>query len=233
MPTPHNTAERDQIAKTVIMPGDPQRSQLIAETMLEGAVLVNDVRGIRGYTGTYRGTPVTVMASGMGMPSMGIYSYELYKFYDVDRIIRVGTAGAYVPELHLFDIVLANSSWSPTHYALEQSGCTDDVMVPSPELNARLVRSAEELGITLHDGRLHCTDVFYSERPEYADEARAHGCCCVEMESFALLHNARVLGKQAACLISISDSFVNDEIATPDERRTKLFDMIKVALGAA
>ncbi|MBQ4178084.1 MAG: purine nucleoside phosphorylase DeoD-type, partial [Lachnospiraceae bacterium] len=142
MPTPHNTAQIDQIAKTVLMPGDPLRSQFIAETFLDSPVLVNDVRGIHGYTGTYHGKPVTVMASGMGMASIGIYSYELYKFYDVENIIRIGSAGSYIPELKLFDVVLASGAWSESTFALTQSGDTDEVQPSSEPLNEKIRRSA-------------------------------------------------------------------------------------------
>ena len=134
-PTPHNAAQKDQIAKTVLMPGDPQRARFIAETFLDSAALVSDIRDICAYTGTYGGKPVTVMASGMGMPSLGIYTYELYKFYDVDRIIRIGTTGSYLPELALYDTVLATSAWSDSSFARVQSGDPDDIQLPSAELN--------------------------------------------------------------------------------------------------
>lgn len=214
------------------MPGDPLRSEFIAKNFLENAQLVNDVRGVHGYTGTYQGTPVTVMASGMGMPSIGIYSYELFKFYDVENIIRVGSAGSYLPDLKLFDVVLATASWSDSSFAQTQSGDMDDVQFPSPTLNARVEASAEKLGIPLYRGTLHSSDIFYADTPDYVTNARdIHDCCCVEMESFALFHHAKHLGKQAACLLTVSNSFVDNAETTPEERRTAFQDMMKVALG--
>ena len=141
MSTPHNSADIKDIAKTVLMPGDPLRAKFIAENFLEDVKLVNNVRGIQGYTGTWKGTPVTVMASGMGMPSIGIYSYELFKFYDVENIIRVGSAGAYSADLKLFDVVVADSAYSESTYAKEQCGNTSDIQYPSEELNAKICLS--------------------------------------------------------------------------------------------
>ena len=232
MPTPHNSATTEQIARTVLMPGDPLRSEFIAKNFLEDAQLVNDVRGIHGYTGTYEGKPVTVMASGMGMPSIGIYSYELFKFYDVENIIRVGSAGSYLADLKVFDVVLAKSSWSDSSFARVQSGDPEEYQLPSEELNDRLRASASARGVKLYEGTLHSSDVFYADTDDYMSGAVAKGCCCVEMESFALFHNAKVLGKNAACILTISDSFVAPEQATPEEREKNFTDMIQVALGA-
>ena len=145
MSTPHNKAEKGQIAKTVIMPGDPRRSKFITDTFLENPVLVNDVRGVQGYTGTYQGKPVTVMASGMGMPSIGIYSYELYKEYDVENIIRVGSAGSYIPELKIFDVVLATGAWSESSFAYTQSGDTEKIQCASEQLNDQTLRRDHSL----------------------------------------------------------------------------------------
>lgn len=232
MPTPHNAAGKGQIAKTVLMPGDPLRSKFIAEHFLKDAVLVNNVRGVQGYTGTYNGKPVTVMASGMGMPSIGIYSYELYKEYDVDNIIRVGSAGSYIPELKIFDVVLATAAYSESSYALTQSGDTENPQRASESLNEKLRASAKELGIPLYEGIIHSSDVFYRESKDYLkDIVDVQHCCAVEMESFALFHNAKVLGKNAACLLTISDSFVSPEITTPEQREKNFTDMMKVALG--
>lgn len=234
MPTPHNTAEKNQIAKSVLMPGDPLRAKFIAETFLENPVLVNGVRGINGYTGTYKGVPVTVMASGMGMPSIGIYSYELFKFYDVENIIRVGSAGSYVAELKVRDTVLASSAYSESTFAYVQNGEKADILYPSSELNEKLKKAAEDLGIELKEARIHSSDVFYHEGSEYlktvVDEKR---CGAVEMESFALFHNAKVTGKNAACILTISDSFVSHEETTAEERQTTFTNMMKIALEAA
>ena len=209
MPTPHNSAEKGQFAKTVLMPGDPLRAKFIAETFLENPVLVNNVRGVQGYTGTWKGKPVSVMASGMGMPSIGIYSYELFTEYDVENIIRIGSAGAYQPELKLFDVILADAAYSDSSFAREQCGITE--------------------------GLIHSSDVFYREKnvtylPKVMNELH---CLAVEMESFALFSNANVLGKNAACLLTVSDSFVSPEITTAEQRQTAFTDMMKIALDAA
>ena len=223
MPTPHNQAEKGQIAKKVLMPGDPLRAKFIAETFLENPKLVNSVRNIYAYTGTYKGERVTVMASGMGMGSMGIYSYELFSMYDVDQIIRIGSAGAYVANLALKDVVLADSVWSESTFARTQNGYDKDIVLPNQEL---------KIPVTL--ARVHSSDVFYCEKnvDDYKEINRKHQCACVDMESFALFHNANVLGKKAACLLTISDSFPLGQKATAEERQTAFTDMMKVALEA-
>ncbi len=234
MSTPHNSAEKGQFAKTVLMPGDPLRAQFIAETFLENAELVTSVRNVYGYTGTYNGKKVSVMASGMGMPSIGIYSYELFKFYDVENIIRIGSAGAYSPDLKLYDVVLATSVYSESTYAKTQNGDTRNILYPNAELCERIRESGKKLDIKLHEGMIHSSDVFYRESSDYltADENVKNSLAC-EMESFALFHNAEVLGKKAACLLTISDSFVYPEVTTPEERQKSFTNMMKVALDAA
>lgn len=234
MSTPHNSAEKGQFAKTVLMPGDPLRAQFIAETFLENAELVTSVRNVYGYTGTYNGKKVSVMASGMGMPSIGIYSYELFKFYDVENIIRIGSAGAYSPDLKLYDVVLATSAYSESTYAKTQNGDTRNILYPNAELCERIRNSSKKLDIKLHEGMIHSSDVFYRESSDYLtqDENVKNSLAC-EMESFALFHNAEVLGKKAACLLTISDSFVYPEVTTPEERQKSFTNMMKVALDAA
>ena len=236
MSTPHNRAEMGDFAKTVLMPGDPLRAKFIAETFLENPRLVTDVRGMLGYTGAYRGRPISVMGSGMGMPSIGIYSYELYSQYGVENIIRIGSAGSYTDKAKLFDVVLASGAYSESNYAVTQSGDTDDIQKPSAELNAALKSSAEAQGIRVIEGIIHSSDVFYRQmtdaKPTYWEKLRDEkGCLAVEMESFALFHNARVLGKRAACLLTISDSFVAPEITTAEQRQTSFTEMMKVALA--
>ena len=235
MSTAHNNASEKDIAKTVLMPGDPLRAKHIAETYLENPVQFNTVRNMFGYTGTYKGKRVSVMGSGMGMPSIGIYSYELFKFYGVENIIRIGSAGAYVGDLNLFDLVLADSAWSESTFPLAQAGVRSDVMEPSKELNERIIKAAKRLGKEVRLDRIHSSDIFYSEpgMPTYEDFYREHGCVCVEMESFALFHNAKVLGKNAACLLTISDSLVNDLHASAQDRQTSFANMMEVALEAA
>ena len=237
MSTPHNRAENGDFAKTVLMPGDPLRAQFIAETFLESPRLVTDVRGMLGYTGTYQGRPVSVMGSGMGMPSIGIYSYELYTQYGVESIIRIGSAGSYTEKARLFDVVLATGAYSESSYAATQSGDSSDIQRPSEALNAALRRSADAQGIPLIEGIIHSSDVFYrqpsDQKPTYWERLRDEkGCLAVEMESFALFHNAKVLGKHAACLLTISDSFVSPEATTAEQRQTSFTAMMKVALGA-
>lgn len=237
MSTPHNRAEKGDFAATVLMPGDPLRAKFIAETFLQDVRLVTDVRGMLGYTGTYQGRPISVMGSGMGMPSIGIYSYELYTQYGVENIIRIGSAGSYTEKAKLFDVVLAAGAYSESNYAHTQSGDTADVQLPSAVLNAALRASADAQGIRLIEGNVHSSDVFYreptDEQPAYWQRLRdERGCLCVEMESFALFHNARVLGKRAACLLTISDSFVSPEITTAEQRQTSFTGMMKVALNA-
>lgn len=232
MATAHNEAEKGEIARIVLMPGDPLRARHIAQTYLDQPVQFNAVRGMLGYTGEYRGRKVSVMGSGMGMPSIGIYSYELFRFYDVDAIIRVGSAGAYVSELNLFDLVLADSAWSESTYALAQSGESQDVQQPDPQLNEIIRSAAQKLQVPLHVGRIHSSDVFYHEQDELA-RYRSHGCVCVEMESFALFHNARVCGKQAACLLTISDSLISGAQTSAAQRERAFGQMMETALESA
>lgn len=230
--TPHNQAKVGEIAKNVLMPGDPLRAKFIADTFLTNVKQVNSVRNMLAFTGEYKGQEITVMASGMGMPSIGIYSYELYTVYGVENIIRVGSAGAYAEKLNIYDVVLADSAWSESSYAHTQNGFEGDVILPSSELNERIKKAAEKLGIPLHLDRIHSSDVFYREAEEgYHNKLYAeYGVTCVEMESFALFHNASVLGKNAACLLTISDSFVTKDVTTPEERQTAFVNMMKIAL---
>ena len=237
IPTPHNTAKKGDIAKKVLMPGDPLRAKYIAETYLENPVCFNTVRNMFGYTGTYKGEQISVMGSGMGMPSIGIYSYELFSFYGVENIIRIGSAGSYTEKAKLFDTVLATGAVSESNYARVQSGFTGNITLPSAALNEKLRASAAKQGIPLIEGNIHSSDVFYRQpsdaKPTYWEKLRDEdGCLCVEMESFALFANAQVLGKNAACLLTISDSFVAPDITTAEERQKSFTDMMKVALGA-
>lgn len=233
--TPHIAALPGDFAKSVLMPGDPLRAKFIAESFLENAKLVTSVRNVLGYTGTYHGKRISVMASGMGIPSVGIYSYELFKFYDVENIIRIGTTGGYIPELKLYDTVLATGAFSKSTYALCQSGETRDTLFPSEALNDKIREAAVKLEIPLHEGIVHTGDVFYSE-PGYEMDPTLIAekkVVCAEMESFALFHNANVTGKNAACLLSVSDSFCYPEITTAEERQTAFTNMMMVALEAA
>ena len=235
MSTPHNGAENGAFAKTVLMPGDPLRAKFIAETFLENPKLVTSVRNVLGYTGTYNGKEISVMASGMGMPSIGIYSYELFSQYGVETIVRIGSAGSYTADLKLYDVVLAESAYSESSFAKTQNGCEDDVIYPSREINDKLLAAAEKLGIPCKEVRIHSSDVFYQDanRGSFTRYPENHGAMCVEMESFALFHNANVLGKKAACLLTISDSLVTHEETTAEERQNAFTAMMKVALELA
>jgi purine-nucleoside phosphorylase len=230
--TPHNTAKVGDIAKTVLMPGDPLRAKFIAENLLDDPVEFNHVRGMLGYTGTYKGVPVSVMGSGMGMPSIGIYSYELYNFYGVENIIRIGSAGAMVTDLKLFDVVLVDAAYSQSTFAREAWGFTEDLMYPSPELNKVIEDTAAELGKTVKKGIILSSDNFYSDY-SIEREPAPYKTLCAEMESFGLFANARQLGKKAACLLTISDSIVTHEETTAEERQTAFIEMMEIALNTA
>ena len=234
MATPHNSAQMGDIAKTVLMPGDPLRAKFIAETFLEDVTQFNSVRNMFGYTGTYKGHRVSVMGSGMGMPSIGIYSYELYKQYGVENIIRIGSAGSYVKDVKVYDVVLVDKAYSESSYAKTQSGYESDIDYPSKELNDILREAAKELEIPVVEAGTHSSDVFYRQGGQgYIAPIVEKGCVCVEMESFALFANAKVLNKRAACLLTISDSFVSDEITTAEERQTSFTKMMQIALEGA
>lgn len=233
--TPHiQVTEDGLIAKTVLMPGDPLRAKYIAEKFLEDVVCFNQVRGMYGFTGTYNGKKVSVMGSGMGMPSIGIYSYELFANYGVENIIRIGSCGAYTADLNLYDVILAKDAYSESSFALAQSGETRDVLPANEEINNVIKEAAKELNIPLHIGTIHSSDVFYRQHGSVHEEMlKEHNCLAVEMESFALFHNANVLGKRAACLLTVSDSLVTHAETTSAERQTAFEQMMKVALATA
>jgi len=228
--TPHIEAKKEEIAKIVLMPGDPLRAQFIAENYLENVTQVNHVRNMFFFTGYYRDRRVTVAGSGMGVPSIGIYSYELFKFYDVDTIIRVGSAGAYSKALKLYDVVLTTEAYSDSStFAELVTGEATHLTRASLSVNEKITQAAKELNITLHPSRVHSSDVFYGIRP--LDETiAATGATCVEMESYGLFANAEATGKKAACLLSISDHLVTGEETSAQERQTAFDDMISVAL---
>lgn len=235
IPTPHIEAkDKSEIAKTVLMPGDPLRAKFIADTFLEDVKQFNGVRNVLGYTGTYKGRKISVMASGMGMPSIGIYSYELYNFYDVENIIRIGSCGAYTEKVKLYDVILAKDAWSESSYAKVQGGYESDIIEGTEALNQRLDKYAKDLDIPMHTERIHSSDVFYRENfEEYKEIYQKHGCVGVEMEAFALFHNAKVLGKKAACLLTVSDNLATKEATTSEERQNAFTNMMKIALEMA
>ncbi|CAM3682799.1 purine-nucleoside phosphorylase [Erysipelothrix urinaevulpis] len=234
MSTPHINAQVGEIAKVVLMPGDPLRAKFIAETFLEDVTEFNTVRNMFGYTGLYKGEKVSVMGSGMGMPSIGIYSYELYTVYGVESIIRIGSAGSYSEKANVYDVVLADSAYSESSFAKVAFDYEEDVLLPSKELNEALLESAKKLDVPVIVGRIHSSDVFYrGTGVSYHDLRDNHGVLCVEMESFALFANARKLHKQAACILTISDSFVTEEITSAEERQTSFTKMMEIALDTA
>jgi len=235
IPTPHiEVDKKGVIAETVIMPGDPLRAKFIAENFLENPVLFNKVRNMFGYTGTYKGKKISVMGSGMGMPSIGIYSYELFKFYDVQNIIRVGSCGAYTDEIDLYDVILVEDAYSESTYAKTMANIEEEILKPSKELNERLENAAKSLNIPVHKGRIHSSDVFYRQNfDDYKKIRNQYGCIAVEMESFALFANAQVTGKNAACLLTVSDSLVTMKATTSEERMKSFTNMMKIALEMA
>jgi purine-nucleoside phosphorylase len=234
IPTPHINAPKDGFAKTVLMPGDPKRAKYIAETYLKNAVLVNDVRGIQGYTGEYKGKKVSVMASGMGIPSIGIYSYELYHAYDVDNIIRVGTAGALLKDIKVRDIIIATGACTDSNYAFNFGLNGTISAVPSFELLKKADEAVQQLklGDKVRFGQLLSTDVFYKDKPDTLDWAKM-GVIGVEMESYALFLNAARAGKRALSICAISDNIVSKQELSAEERAQTLNDMLILALETA
>ncbi len=229
--TPHIEAKIEDIAKTVIMPGDPLRAKYIAENFLEDYKLVNSIRGMFAYTGLYKGNKITVMAHGMGNPSMGIYSYELFKFYNVENIIRIGTIGAYSEKLNLTDLILVDKTYSETSYGKQQNNSEEKILSSSSSINKIIMDTAKNLNYELNFGNVHCTDAFYSDL-DYSLALNNH-CLGVEMESYALFHNAKILNKNASCILSVSDSFVKTDALTPSERQISLNKMILLSLESA
>ena len=233
IPTPHIAAKEGDFAKTVLMPGDPLRAKFIAETFLTDAVLVNNVRGVNGYTGYYNGKRVSVMASGMGIPSMGIYSYELFNFYDIDNIIRIGTAGSSHPDLKIRNVVLAMGACTDSNYGAQYELPGTFAPIASFELLRKAVKVIEEMGnIGYKVGNVVSSDVFYSDRQTTAAWQKM-GALAIEMESAALYMNAARAGKNALTICTISDSLVTGEVTTAEERQTSFADMMKIALEIA
>ena len=231
VPTPHIAAKADEIAKTVLMPGDPLRSAFIAKNYLEDAVLVNNIRGVQGYTGYYRGKRVTVMASGMGQPSIGIYSYELFNFYDVDAIIRVGSCGSFHPDLHVRDIVIAMGACTNGNYASQFRMPGTFAPIAYFDLTRRAAELCEARGVNYKVGNIFSSDTFYNDAGTDMDWAKM-GVLGVEMESAALYCNAARSGKKALCICTVSDNFLHpEENATAEERQNSFTDMMEIALG--
>jgi len=235
--TAHNNAKVGDIAKTVLLPGDPLRAKYIAENFLEDYRLVNDVRNMYAYTGTYKGKEITVMASGMGMPSAGIYVYELYKFYGVESIIRIGSAGAYTDDLNLLDVVLVNGSYTEGNFAYNMNNLDEHFVLASSELNNKIMETAKNNGQELVVCNTACTEVF----DPYIEDVnvfvnrfpKEYNIKAAEMEAFAVFYVAKTLNKKAACLLTVVDSLVKKESLTSEQRQKSLNDMIKLALDSS
>ena len=238
-PTPHISAKPGDFGKTVLMPGDPLRSQFIAENFLENPVLVNNVRGVQGYTGTYKGAKVSVMASGMGMPSIGIYSHELFTGYGVDNIIRVGSAGSIQENIHLYDLVIAQGACTDSNWAKQFHLPGTFAPIASWELLTEAVKAAEARGATYHVGNVNSSDVFYGDHegvPEGLDSVyglKKMGVMALEMEAAALYMNAARYGKRGLCICTISDHVLTGEETSSEERQKSFTTMMQVALDVA
>ena len=233
MSTPHISAQEGEFAKTVLMPGDPLRSQFIAETYLEDRRLVNNIRGVQGYTGTYKGVPVSVMASGMGMPSIGIYSYELFNFYGVENILRVGTIGGMREDLHIGAILLAEGACTNGGFGSQYG--VQGVFAPIGDftLLRHAADIADERGFEYHVGNVFSSDVFYNDDPDVTANWMKLGVLGVEMEAAALYMNAARAGKRALAVCTVSDNLITGENADPAERQTAYRDMMELSLEIA
>lgn len=227
-PTPHNGARLGEIAKTVLMPGDPLRAKVIAETYLENPICFNTVRNMFGYTGTYHGKEISVMGSGMGMPSIGIYSYELFHFYDVDKILRIGSAGGIQDDLRVMDVVVGLGACTDSNYAHQYQLPGTFAPIASYELVEKAVDVARRQGTPVHVGNILSSDVFYNEVS--SEQWKKMGVLCVEMEAAALYMNAARAGKQALCLLTISDHLYRKESLSAKERQESFHSMMKIAL---
>ena len=231
--TPHNGAMPGDFAKTVLMPGDPLRAKFIAETYLENPKLVTSIRNVYGYTGTYEGKRVSVMASGMGIPSIGIYCYELFNFYGVESIIRVGSAGAYHPDLKLFDIIIGQGACTDSNFAAQYNLPGTFAPIADFSLLRKAVDACEKAGARYMVGNLMSSDVFYNDDPEAWKKWRQMGVLGAEMEAAALYMTAARAGKKALAIDTISDILGTKEEATPEQRQTAFDQMIRVALAVA
>ena len=232
-PTPHIHATPDDIAPTVLMPGDPLRAKFIAENYLTDAVLFNNVRGIHGYTGNYHGHRVSVMASGMGMPSIGIYSYELYHFFGVKNILRVGSAGGMQPHVHVRDIILGMGACTDSRYAAQYQLPGTFAPIADYDLLAIAKRIAAERSLAHHVGNLISSDVFYGDDPTASEKWRKMGVLAVEMEAAALYMNAARAGRRALAICTVSDHLLTGEATTAEERQNSFTQMMEVALETA
>lgn len=233
MSTPHNEAKEGQIAKTVLMPGDPLRAKFIADNYLENVVCFNTVRNMLGFTGTYKGKEVSVMGGGMGMPSIGIYSYELYEFYGVENIIRIGSAGGYSDEVKLHDLVIGMGASTNSNFAHQYHLPGTFAPIADFGLLRKAVESAEKLGVSVKVGNILSSDTFYDDDADAKLAWKKMGVMAVEMEAAALYMNAARLGKKALCMVTISDHLFTGEELSAEERQVGFRNMMEVALDLA
>jgi purine-nucleoside phosphorylase len=231
--TPHINADKDAFGKTVLMPGDPLRSKFIAENYMENPQLINNIRGIQGYTGTYKGKKVSVMASGMGMPTIGIYSYELFNFFEVDNIIRIGSTGALQEKVHVRDIVFGMGACTNSNYASQYNLNGTFAPIASYKLLKEAIAQAEVLGVQYHVGNILSSDTFYSDDKNANEGWQRMGVLCIEMEAAALYMNAARSGKNALAILTVSDSMVTGEETTAEERQNSFTQMMEIALNIA
>lgn len=232
-PTPHNQATEGQIAKTVLMPGDPLRAKYVADTYLEDVTCFNQVRNMLGFTGTYKGKPVSVMGSGMGVPSIGIYSFELFNFYDVDNIIRIGTAGGLAPDVRLRDLVIGMGACTDSNFAAQFRMPGTLAPIADFGLLRKAVESAERLGFDYKVGNVLSSDAFYNDDETVNERWASMGVLAVEMESVALYLNAIRARKHALCLLTVSDLPLSGEGLPAEDRQTSFTQMMEVALEVA
>lgn len=233
IPTAHNSAKAGDFAKTVLMPGDPLRAKYIAETYLENPRQVNAVRNMFGYTGTYKGKEISVMGGGMGMPSIGIYSYELFNFYDVDQVIRIGSAGAFQDNIKLMDVVIGMGACTDSNYAYQYGLPGTFAPIADYELLNRAVETAKRQGTNVVVGNVLSSDVFYNAMSNVNDLWRDMGVLAVEMEAAALYMNAAKAGKKALCMLTISDHLYTEESLSAEDRQLGFGKMMEIALELA
>ena len=230
MPTPHIESKKTQIANIVLMPGDCRRAKYIADNFLEQVSLVNEVRGMLAYTGFYKGKRITIFPSGMGIPSMGIYSYELFQTYGVEKIIRIGTIGAYNVNLKLGDVVVVNRAYSDSSFARIQSDYKRNYLDADSNINKCIMETAKDMNLSCVDGNIFTSDVFYEKSGEWLKRKKQFNVLGVEMETFGLLQTARICNKKATSILTVSNSFCFEKELTSEEREKNLNNMIELAL---
>ena len=228
--TPHLNINKEDIANVVLMPGDPLRAKYIAETYLKDYKLINTVRNNLGYTGYYKDKKISVISSGMGIPSIGIYSYELFKKYDVDLIIRVGSCGSYVSNINVHDVIVVKESFTDSNYGVIRSNVDSKFIFPDLDITNKLYEISKNFKVNSFLERIYTSDVFYKENDNFLDIVKNYNCVAVEMECFGLFFNAKSLNKKAAAILTVSDSFITGEKITSEEREEDFDNMIKIAL---